>query len=432
MHRPRGSFGSAQHASEAVVARGAERDGGLPSALGGWRLEPPPQPRGDAGAARLLSLIALLAAVGVAIAAVFLTRPEQSAPTQNAALGAAVARPAEAAASSVPPPTAASRPDTAEAGSAAQPAFRSSQTTAAAEPLGSAAQSSVSQAAVEAAAATELRAAVVATSDAAEREIRAYIGYRATDMLPPSFAYTVEAGDTVSTIAARFGLQEATIRFNNFDIYNPDMLEVGARLQLPVRDGVIYVVQSGDTLDAVLKNYAAELDATLAFAGNGIASADYITVGQTLLLVGGSASIAAGYSASGASTAAWVMPTFGWPMSVTSISDPFGVPRGNAYGYHTGVDWPAPIGTIVGSTAAGVVSYAGWDGGYGYWVEVDHGGGVRSRYAHLNEIFVVVGEWLGAGGYVGTVGNTGASSGAHLHFEIIMGGEPVDPYRWLQ
>ncbi len=422
-----------------MVARGAERDGGLPSALGGWRLEPPPQPRGDAGAARWLSLIALLAAVGVAIAAVFLTRPEQSGPTPIAASAPTVAQPAEAVAPSVPPPAAATRPDRTEAVIRAQPAFRSSQTTAAAEPVGSTAQSSLSQAsqasqaAVEAAATTELRAAVVATSDAAEREIRAYIGARATDMLPPAFAYTVEAGDTVSKIAARFGLQEATIRFNNFDIYDPDMLEVGARLQLPVRDGVIYVVQSGDTLEAVLKNYAAELDATLAFAGNAIASADYITVEQTLLLVGGSASIAGGYStASGASTAAWTMPTFGWPMSVTSISDPFGVPRGNAYGYHTGVDWPAPIGTIVGATAAGVVSYAGWDGGYGYWVEVDHGGGVRSRYAHLNEIFVVVGEWLGAGGYVGTVGNTGASSGAHLHFEIIMGGEPVDPYRWLQ
>lgn len=418
-----------------MVARGAERDGGLPSALGGWRLEPPPQPRGDAGAARWLSLIALLAAVGVAIAAVFLTRPEQPGATPIAASAPTAAQPAAAVAPSVPPPAAATRPDRTEPEIAAQPAFRSSQTTAAAEPVGSAAQlsaSQASQAAVEAAATTELRAAVVATSDAAEREIRAYINARATDMLPPAFAYTVEAGDTVSKIAARFGLQEATIRFNNFDIYDPDMLEVGARLQLPVRDGVIYVVQSGDTLDAVLKNYAAELDATLAFAGNAIASADYITVGQTLLLVGGSASIAGGYSASGASTAAWTMPTFGWPMSVTSISDPFGVPRGNAYGYHTGVDWPAPIGTIVGATAAGVVSYAGWDGGYGYWVEVDHGGGVRSRYAHLNEIFVVVGEWLGAGGYVGTVGNTGASSGAHLHFEIIMGGEPVDPYRWLQ
>ena len=429
MFSPRGSFGSAHHASEAVVARGAEeRSRGLAAALGGWRLEPPPQPRGEGGAARLISLLALLAAVGVALAAVFLTRPDAAAPAQPTA--AAVPATASAA-GTVPPPVAAGRPDTTSAPSAAQPAFRSSQTTAAVPPT-AAAQSSISQAAIEAAAGAEQRAVVIATSDEAEQQIRAYIGYKPTDMLPPAFSYTVEVGDTVTKIAARFGLQEATVRFNNFDIYDPDMLEVGASLQLPVRDGVIYVVQSGDTLDAVLQNYAAELDATLAFPGNGIASADYITVGQKLLLVGGSASLAAGSYEGGSGGAIWTMPAFGWPMKVDAISDPFGVPRGNAYGYHTGVDWPAPVGRIVGATAAGVVSYAGWDASYGYWVEMDHGGGVRSRYAHLNEISVVSGEWLEAGWYVGTVGNTGLSSGPHLHFEIIMSGQPVNPYDWLQ
>lgn len=430
MRRPCGSFGSVRYASAAVVARGAEERGrDLSVALGGWRLEPPPQPRGEGGAARLISLLALLTAVGVALAALFLTRPDSPAPTQTAT---AAPPPTAAAASTVPPPVVVSRPDTTAAAPTAQPAFRSSQTTAAAPPTAEA-QASVSQAAIEAAAGAELRAVVIATSDEAERQIRDYIGYKATDMLPPAFSYTVEAGDTVSKIAARFGLQEATVRFNNFDIYDPDMLDVGASLQLPVRDGVIYVVQSGDTLDAVLENYAAELDATLAFPGNGIASADYITVGQKLLLVGGSASLAAGsYEGSAGGGTSWTMPTFGWPMKVDAISDPFGVPRNNAYGYHTGVDWPAPIGRIVGATAAGVVSYAGWDAGYGYWVEVDHGGGVRSRYAHLNEISVVSNEWLEAGEYVGTVGNTGQSSGPHLHFEIIMSGQPVNPYEWLQ
>ena len=429
MFSPRRSFGSAHHASEAVVARGAEqRSRGLSAALGGWQLEPPPPSRRDGGAARLISLLALLTAVGVALAAVFVTRPDSPTPTQPTAATATLT---DSAAGTVPPPITASRPDTTEAAPGAQPAFRSSQTTAAAAPT-AAAQSSISQSAIEAAAGAEQRAVVIATSDEAEQQIRAYIGYKPTDMLPPAFSYTVEVGDTVSTIAARFGLQEATIRFNNFDIYDPDMLEVGASLQLPVRDGVIYVVQSGDTLDSVLQNYAAELDATLDFPGNGIASADYITVGQKLLLVGGSASLAAGSYEGSGGAASWSMPVFGWPMKVDAISDAFGVPRNNAYGYHTGVDWPAPIGRIVGATAAGVVSYAGWDAGYGYWVEVDHGGGVRSRYAHLNEISVVSSQWLEAGQYVGTVGNTGQSSGPHLHFEIIMSGQPVNPYEWLQ
>ena len=406
-----------------MVTRSAERRNNPWEALGGWQLAPVPPRRAAPRAPRLISLAALLLAGAVAIAAVFLARSDQSA-ALPASPAAAAAPGADA--PTVPPPTTAST--VAPQRAAAPPASAAGGTASAA----AAQQASVNQAAVEQAVAAEQRAVTLATSDEAEAQIRSYIGIRPTTMLPPAFSYTIEPGDTVSKIAARFGLQEATIRFNNFDIYDPDLLEVGASIQLPVRDGVIYVVQSNDTLSGVLENYAAELDATLAFPGNGISSPDHITVGQTLLLVGGSASVAGGgYSGSGAG-GTWSMPMFAWPMAVTSISDPFGVPRANSYGYHTGVDWPAPIGTIVGSTAAGVVSYAGWDGGYGYWVEVDHGGGVRSRYAHLNEIFVVVGEWVAAGGYVGAVGNTGKSTGAHLHFEIIMNGRPVNPYEWLQ
>ncbi len=405
-----------------MVTRGAEQRDSLWTALGGWQLAPAPPRRAAPRTPRLISLAALLLAGVVAIAALFLTRSDQP-----AALPAATAATAPtSAAPTVPPPPAvsSSAPQRATAPTASAASDRASAVAAQ--------QASVNQAAVEQAVAAEQRAVTLATSDEAEAQIRSYIGIRPTTMLPPAFSYIIEPGDTVSKIAARFGLQEATIRFNNFDIYDPDLLEVGASIQLPVRDGVIYVVQSHDTLSGVLENYAAELDATLAFPGNGISSPDHITVGQTLLLVGGSASVAAGgYSGAGAG-GTWSMPTFAWPMAVTSISDPFGVPRGNSYGYHTGVDWPAPIGTIVGSTATGVVSYAGWDGGYGYWVEVDHGGGVRSRYAHLNEIFVVVGAWVATGDYVGAVGNTGRSTGAHLHFEIIMSGQPVNPYEWLQ
>lgn len=421
-----------------MVARGAERRSGAWPTLGGWQLATPPQPRADAGAGRLLSLIALLGAVGIAIAAVFLARDAQStAAPQHVAATAAAAQPATAGPATAGPPPSTSIRSTVNAQPASVAAAAQSPALRDSAAQGSAAQAgvggtSLDQAAMEQVAAVEERAEVLATSLGAEEQIRAYLGVSGVEMLPPAFVYEVEAGDTVAKIATRFGLQEATIRFNNFDIYDPDLLQVGSPLHLPVRDGVIYVVQQGDVLDAVLQNYAADLDATLAFAGNEISDPDQIWVGQMLLLVGGSASIAGGSGGAGAATTtSWTMPNFGWPMSVTAISDAFGVPRANSYGYHTGVDWPAPIGTIVGSTAAGVVSFAGWDSGYGYWVEVDHGGGVRSRYAHLNEIFVVVGQWVGVGGFVGTVGNTGVSSGPHLHFEIIMGGQPRNPYDWL-
>ncbi len=409
--------------------------------LGGWEFQRPPEQRAvrlGKGVTELLSVGALVTAAAIAVAALFLTSSdppplmiESVASPATAASSATAASPATASVESSAPSqqpqpesraTAPERP--VEAASAISPATSSA---AAAPAVAQTQQAAIDSAPIEAAASAVQRTAATANTPEAEQQIRSYLGLSATAALPPAFVYTVERGDTVSKLASRFGLQEATIRFNNFEIYDPDLLEIGATLNLPVRDGVIYVVQGGDNLTSVSQNYDADVEATVAFAGNGLRSADEIWVGQTLLLVGGSASVA-----SGSFVGEWSMPSFGWPMAVTQISTYFGAPRANSYGYHTGVDWPAPYGTLVGSTAGGVVSFAGWDGGYGYWVEVDHGGGVRSRYAHLSEIFVGVGEWLEAGSLIGGVGTSGNSSGAHLHFEIIMNGQPVDPYRWLQ
>ena len=403
--------------------------------LGGWEFQRPPEQRAvrlGKGVTELLSVGALVTAAAIAVAALFLTRGDP-APfvIESVASPATAASPASAnVESSAPQPeSGATAPELPiEPASAISPATSPTTSSAAVAPaVDRTQQAAIDSVTIEAAASAGQRVAATANMPEAEQQIRSYLGLSATAALPAAFVYTVERGDTVSKLASRFGLQEATIRFNNFEIYDPDLLEIGATLNLPVRDGVIYVVQGGDNLTSVSHNYDADVEATVAFAGNGLRSADEIWVGQTLLLVGGSASVA-----SGSFVGEWSMPSFGWPMAVTQISTYFGAPRANSYGYHTGVDWPAPYGTLIGSTAGGVVSFAGWDGGYGYWVEVDHGGGVRSRYAHLSEIFVGVGEWLEAGSLVGGVGISGNSSGAHLHFEIIMNGQPVDPYRWLQ
>jgi len=301
---------------------------------------------------------------------------------------------------------------------------------------------------------TGLAAALAETSDAAAGEgvapaqssvepldaasrIREYLGLHPGAQLPVSFGYEVQAGDTASSIARRFGLEEATVLFNNFDIYDADHLTVGQILQLPPVDGLVYTVQPGDTLDRLELNFLADSAATVAFPANGIASPDQIQVGQQLLLVHGSASLSgvatASASSSGGGQAAqvWSEPTFVWPLGPDGISDPFGTPRANAFGYHTGVDFLAATGTIVGATAGGQVTVATWDPSYGNWVEIDHGGGYRSRYAHLDEIWVREGEWVQSNAYIGTVGNTGNSSGAHLHFEIIINGQAVNPLAWL-
>lgn len=99
---------------------------------------------------------------------------------------------------------------------------------------------------------------------------------------------------------------------------------------------------------------------------------------------------------------------------------------------HTGIDLRDDYGAPVRATAGGTVVAAGPNGGYGYMVEVDHGDGLATRYAHLSAISVAVGQQLAAGAPVGRVGSTGRSTGPHLHYEVRMDGEPVDPARFLR
>ena len=108
--------------------------------------------------------------------------------------------------------------------------------------------------------------------------------------------------------------------------------------------------------------------------------------------------------------------------------DPF--TRGLAL--HTGLDLKAETGEPARATAPGRVTAAEFAGGYGNMVEIDHGHGLTTRYAHLARIAVVPGQWMAAGAVVGRIGSTGRSTGAHLHYETRIDGEPVDPERFLE
>lgn len=98
---------------------------------------------------------------------------------------------------------------------------------------------------------------------------------------------------------------------------------------------------------------------------------------------------------------------------------------------HTGTDIPAPTGTQVHAAGAGVVIMAGWYGAYGNAVIIDHGGGYTSLYGHNSRLAVSVGDTVKAGDIISYVGSTGWSTGAHLHFEVRVNGEPTDPLRFF-
>ena len=97
---------------------------------------------------------------------------------------------------------------------------------------------------------------------------------------------------------------------------------------------------------------------------------------------------------------------------------------------HNGIDISAPSGTAVRAAASGRVIAAGWMGGYGNLVVIDHGGGLSTAYAHLSSIWVGGGS-VSQGQTIGAVGCTGSCTGPHLHFEVRVNGSPVDPFSYL-
>lgn len=127
-------------------------------------------------------------------------------------------------------------------------------------------------------------------------------------------------------------------------------------------------------------------------------------------------------------------PTFIRPVSGGTISSGFGAreaPKAGASTYHEGIDFAVPVGTAVMASSGGVVTRAGWASGYGLVVYIQHENGVETRYGHLSKLLVSVGETVTQGEKIALSGNTGNSTGAHLHFEIRINGTAVNPLKYL-
>ncbi len=129
-----------------------------------------------------------------------------------------------------------------------------------------------------------------------------------------------------------------------------------------------------------------------------------------------------------------IPPTYVYPVW-GRLSSGFGrrkAPKKGASTYHKGVDLAVPIGTAVMASRGGTVTRAGWGSGYGYCVYIQHPDGVSTRYGHLSKVLVKVGQTVSQGEKIALSGNTGVSTGPHLHFEILIGGSQVNPLNYLQ
>lgn len=127
-------------------------------------------------------------------------------------------------------------------------------------------------------------------------------------------------------------------------------------------------------------------------------------------------------------------PTYIKPISGGRLTSNFGrrsAPKKGASTYHKGIDWATPIGTAVMASSSGTVARAGWGSGYGYVVYINHADGKQTRYGHLSKVLVSVGQHVNQGQKIALSGNTGVSTGPHIHFEILVNGSQVNPFTYL-
>jgi len=242
--------------------------------------------------------------------------------------------------------------------------------------------------------------------------------------------YTVNAGDNLSIIADKFGLQPNTLIWANPELEEtPDLLYIGQRLVILPVDGVYHTVTAGETLEAIAEKYKVGVKNIVNCPYNGFEFEPYqLAPGQTLIVPGGVKSFTPRRIRSVVGTvpdtAARGEGSFVWPVG-GYISQGF-------WEYHRAIDIAGDHGDVVGAADAGYVVYAAWDSnGYGNLVVIDHGNGFVTYYAHLYGFTVDVGQSVHRGQQIGARGSTGRSTGPHLHFEIRYNGEPRNPISFL-
>lgn len=284
--------------------------------------------------------------------------------------------------------------------------------------------------------------------------------------------YTVQEGDTIGMIAHRFGVHIGTILWNN-DLTERQYIRPGDTLIIPPVSGIIAKVRKGDTLSKLALRYRGDMAEIAAF--NNLSQTSPLALGTELVIPGGqppeiqqirnqiayrtrptppmqpqtvargtegsfsereteeifpeetpSAQIAPLQKPSDADASKLPAGRLLWPTSNRAITQ--------YYGWrHTGVDIDGDFTSPIYAAADGIVETAGWNSsGYGLMVLIEHGHGLKTRYAHASKLFVKAGDAVKRGEVVAMVGTTGRSTGTHLHFEVTAGDSRKNPLSYIR
>ena len=260
--------------------------------------------------------------------------------------------------------------------------------------------------------------------------------------------YTVQPGDTIFDVASRFSLTPETIVWSNREALQdaPWLIQLGLELFILPVDGMYHIVRADDTVASIAAEYDME-PAVLYNEWNSLKEGDAIYEGQLLVVPGGMGEEVAWtapqpeYTTSGSSQYSYGVcsgVTFTGPGANGWFTLPTGSSRVSGWYFrdprnpaHIGLDYACRMGDPLYAADNGVVTIAGWNGSYGILIEVNHGNGFVTRYAHFSDIIVGCGQAVYQGQLLGYCGSTGWSSGAHLHFETRYNGVPQDPQIYL-
>lgn len=242
--------------------------------------------------------------------------------------------------------------------------------------------------------------------------------------------YNVLGGDTIASIAKKFGVSSDTIKWAN-DLKS-DTIKPGQSLKIPPGTGIVHKVASGDTIYNIAKKYGVDAQNILNFPFNDFADLDTfaLTPGQTLFVPDGAPqtvarSVPSGFYSGPIQAGAKGNSNFIWPTSGSISQYPIW--------YHMALDIQNPGHPPIIAADNGTVVFSGCiPYGYGCHIIIDHGNGFRTLYGHMSQLIAQAGQAVTQGQQIGVMGSTGRSTGTHLHFEIISGGVQQNPLNYLK
>jgi murein DD-endopeptidase MepM/ murein hydrolase activator NlpD len=251
------------------------------------------------------------------------------------------------------------------------------------------------------------------------------IPYEKSSISDKMYVYTVQKGDTLSEIAELFDISTNTIRWENK--ISGEKISVGQKLNILPVTGVRHTVQKGDTIAKIANKYEAESEDIYIF--NDLTKESTLGIGDIVFVPNGIIAQAVTSSPSKTSTGVkssnTKVQTGYYIRPVTGIvTSPYGSRKG---GFHYGIDIGNKRGTSIKAAASGTVikivngckeGNSSCGGRYGNYIKIQHENGTKTIYAHLNSVGVSYGQKVSQGDTIGTLGNTGRSTGPHLHFEI--------------